>query len=73
MITLEHDMFRDRRKKNRRRRDLSIPQKLNRRASSDRRAKAFSSQPWWLQVNYACEYQEVTEEEADHQQRKEKP
>jgi len=73
MITLEHDMFRDRRKKNRRSRDLSIPQKLNRRASSDRRAKAFNAQPWWLLVNYACEYQEVVDEENTHQPRKKNP
>jgi hypothetical protein len=62
LIKFEKDMFQDRRKKSRRRQDLSIPDKLNRRQKNDRRNGAFCAQPWWLQVDYASEYCEVDED-----------
>ena len=53
-----NDIFKDRRKKDsRRRQQLAMPNKLNRRDKTDRR-KGFSSENWWLKVNYAVELNE---------------
>jgi hypothetical protein len=53
------DIFKDRRNsRTRRQQQLSMPAKLNRRDSFDRR-RSFNPNPWWLQVNYATDLQEV--------------